>query len=349
MGDMMTRLYQIRSVYVPAIVCIGLLTSWAYGLDNPPGGALASERPRVIVSSDIGGGDPDDFQSMVHYLTYADCFDTEGLISSPPGKGRKKDILEVITAYEQDYKNLKKHSAKYPSADELRKITKQGAIDPAPKAGYGKPTEGSRWIVKQARRKDPRPLYVVVWGSVTDVAQAVHDEPGIKNKIRVYYIGCWNTRHDVPARDYLLEHHRDLWWIETDTTFRGMYIGGNNKGDLNNRDFVKLHVKGHGALGDLYWLKKKNIKMGDTPSVLYLLRGKLDDPGGESWGGRFRRDPERRSHWIDIDKPMYKQDDFPGAKTVNKWREKYLRDWQRRMDWAKGSGRETLPTSSAPP
>jgi hypothetical protein len=28
---------------------------------------------------------------MVHYLTYADIFDTEGLLSSPPHKGRKKD------------------------------------------------------------------------------------------------------------------------------------------------------------------------------------------------------------------------------------------------------------------
>ncbi|MHC4367856.1 MAG: nucleoside hydrolase-like domain-containing protein, partial [Planctomycetota bacterium] len=45
------------------------------------------ERPRVIVSTDIGGGDPDDFQSMVHYLVYADVFETEGLISSPPQGG----------------------------------------------------------------------------------------------------------------------------------------------------------------------------------------------------------------------------------------------------------------------
>ena len=44
----------------------------------------SAEKPRVIVSTDIGGGDPDDFQSMVHYLVYADLFDTEGLVSSPP-------------------------------------------------------------------------------------------------------------------------------------------------------------------------------------------------------------------------------------------------------------------------
>ena len=42
-------------------------------------------RPRVIVSTDIGGTDPDDFQSMVHLLLYADVLDLEGLISSPYG------------------------------------------------------------------------------------------------------------------------------------------------------------------------------------------------------------------------------------------------------------------------
>ena len=47
-----------------------------------PRGALYGERYRVIVTTDIGGSDPDDFQSMVHYLLYSDLFDTEGLVSS---------------------------------------------------------------------------------------------------------------------------------------------------------------------------------------------------------------------------------------------------------------------------
>src|SRR5687768_14171446 len=59
-----------------------------------------AERPRVIVSTDIGGTDPDDFQSMVHFLLYADMFEVEGLISSPYGPGRREHILGVIDRYE---------------------------------------------------------------------------------------------------------------------------------------------------------------------------------------------------------------------------------------------------------
>jgi alpha-L-fucosidase len=314
--------------------------------ENPQGGALAGQRPRVIVSSDIGGGDPDDFQSMVHYLTYADIFDTEGLISSPPHKGRKKDILEVLDAYQKDYSNLKKHSPHFPTPDALHRITKQGAIDAAPPEGYRQPTEGSKWIIQQAHRDDPRPLYVIVWGSITDVAQALHDDPTIKNKIRVYYIGCWNTRNDKHSREYVYNKHPDLWLIETDTTFRGMYLGGNKKGDLHNRTFVKQHVKGHGALGDLYWNKKKDIKMGDTPSVLYLMRGNPGDPTSEHWGGMFRKDAHGPNYWTDLNDPKYQHKEFPGANTVNKWRVNYLRDWQIRMDWAKGPTQTQPPTST---
>ena len=74
------------------------------------------ERPRVIVSSDIGGTDPDDFQSMVHFLVYADMFDVEGLISSPYGPGRREHILQVIDRYARDYPNLKTHSSRVSGA-----------------------------------------------------------------------------------------------------------------------------------------------------------------------------------------------------------------------------------------
>src|SRR4030043_134418 len=69
----------------------------------PGRGALAGYRYRVLVSTDIGGTDPDDFQSMVHFLVYADCFDVEGLVSTSFGPtGRKENILEVIDCYAQD-------------------------------------------------------------------------------------------------------------------------------------------------------------------------------------------------------------------------------------------------------
>ncbi len=83
----------------------------------------------MLVSTDIGGSDPDDFQSMVHFLVYSDLFDVEGLVSSPWGPGRKRHILEVIDRYEADYPSLRTWSERYPSPERLRSITKQGETE----------------------------------------------------------------------------------------------------------------------------------------------------------------------------------------------------------------------------
>jgi hypothetical protein len=67
------------------------------------------QRPRILRSTDIGGTDPDDNQSMIHYLMYSDLFEIEGLVSSPSfGEGSKEEIIRMIDLYEQDYPKLKK-------------------------------------------------------------------------------------------------------------------------------------------------------------------------------------------------------------------------------------------------
>lgn len=53
--------------------------------------SVIEEKPRVLISTDIGGTDPDDNQSMAHLLMNSDRFDLEGLVSSSFGTGSKGD------------------------------------------------------------------------------------------------------------------------------------------------------------------------------------------------------------------------------------------------------------------
>ena len=259
----------------------------------PSRGALAGERHRVLVSTDIGGTDPDDFQSMVHLLVYADVLDLEGLVSSPYGPGRKEHILEVIDCYARDFPNLKPYSPRYPAPEALRAVTRQGETEAAPYAGVRHTTEGSEWIATCARRDDPRPLHVLVWGGIEDLAQALHDAPDILPRLRVYYIGGPNKKWGPNAYHYIATHHPTLWIIEANSTYRGWFVGGNQQGEWGNKEFVGRHVNGHGALGDLFVSKKDDLKMGDTPSVAWLLLGTPDDPSKPGWGGQFVRAWER--------------------------------------------------------
>jgi hypothetical protein len=272
-------LASITLAMLPA--CVGTQVS------NPTAGA---PRFRVLVSSDIGGTDPDDFQSMVHLLLYADTFDLEGLIASPYGPGRQRHILEVIDCYERDYPNLKTYSDQYPPAAALRAITKQGSPDTHDHTGLSKPSEGSDWIIRCARRPDPRPLHVLVWGGLDDLAQALHDAPDILPKLRVYWIGGPNKKWSVDAYNYLEQNHPRLWMIEANATYRGWFTGGNQQGEWGNQEFVTRHIAGHGALGDYFNTQLKGvIKMGDTPSVAWLLHGDPADPTQPGWGGKFVR------------------------------------------------------------
>ena len=97
---------------MPAILFVALATQ-AQERGNPPGGALAGDRPRVIVSTDIGGSDPDDFQSMVHFLVYGDGGKYVGEFEKylhnlanglPSAEAFKRSFGEDIAAFENRWK-----------------------------------------------------------------------------------------------------------------------------------------------------------------------------------------------------------------------------------------------------
>src|SRR5690606_42057525 len=84
-------------------------------------------KPRILISTDIGGTDTDDNQSMAHLLMYSDLFSIEGLVSSPSyGKGSKEEILRMIGLYEKDLPQLRKHNNNLQEPDYLRSVVKQG-------------------------------------------------------------------------------------------------------------------------------------------------------------------------------------------------------------------------------
>ncbi len=108
-------------------------------------------------------------------------------------------------------------------------------------------------------------------------------------------------------------------------------MGGFQDDDYGNETFVSQHIKSHGALGNLFYDKKKDIKMGDTPSVLFLLDGNPEDPESPSWGGHFQKTNHGPNYWTDFPDPALEENNRPGAKTVNRWRKEFLDDWKKRM------------------
>lgn len=248
-------------------------------------------KPRILISSDIGGTDPDDNQSMIHFLMYSDRFNTEGLISSPSyGHGSKQNILEMIALYEKDLPKLQQHGKGFPPPVALRAITKQGRQGAAPLAGYTTATEGSDWIVKCARKKSSQPLWVLVWGGLDDLAQALHDAPDIRKNIKVYWIGGPNKKWSVNSYAYIVEHFPDLWFIEVNSSYYGFFSNNGMPDSVKTTTYYDKYISNAGYMGkDFKKYYNGNVKMGDTPSLLYMMDGDPANPIKESWGGSFEK------------------------------------------------------------
>jgi len=311
-----------------ASALIGLSTAVLAG---PSGGLLdGHHKIRIIITSDIDGTDPNDEQSFGHFLIYSFLFDIEGLITSAPG-GKTSGFHAGIDAYEKDYNILRTWSVDYPDPDQLRSVVRAGKTT----MGMGELNDGARLIIEAAKRDDLRPLHIVAWGSMTNESIAVKYAPEIVPKLRLHGIGPWNTYNGDPeANDYLRDNHQDVWWIIDRQTFRGASCGGNQEGDLSDDSFQQYHVAGHGALGDWTASHLDNLKLNQSTTILYLLRGDPYDPTAEHWGGQFATNTDNASvsptFWSDM--AGHKCGIHNGAETVNKWREEWLRDWQEKID-----------------
>jgi len=320
----------------------------------------ADERPRLAVLTDIGG-DPDDQQSLIRLMVYANEFEIEAIIataSGTPGELKtavtRPDLIhEIIGGYEKVLPNLERHARGWPVADLLRRRVKTGN----PRRGRAyigqeHDTDGSRVLIERIDAgSEKRPLHISIWGGQTDLAQALwrvkreRDEAAWRtftNKFRVYDvadqdgIADW-MRGEFAGTNYLLARPAPGQDKRT-ATYRGMYLTGDES--LTSHDWVETNIRSTGPLGALYPTKTWTapnphacLKEGDTPSWFFFLPlGGNDsrDPSKPGWGGQYQRDAD--GWWRDL--PA--KDGFDPRTTVSRWRGDFQRDFARRMAWCKG-------------
>ena len=326
--------------------------------------AAGEAKPRLVVLTDIssltaGVAEPDDGQSLIRLMLYANEFDIEGLIATANmghGQQTRPDLIrQVVDAYETVRPNLLRHDPRYPPADALRGCIKAGQEVAGPRVpveasvGQGRDTEASDWIIRVVDRPDPRPVWVVIWGGSADLAQALWrvrrdrtpDElDRFVSRLRVHAIGDQDS-----TGPWIREQFPGLSTITQRRAYRGMYRGGDPS--LVSSAWVQKNIHGHGPLGDLYpdyrggdiWSGTlgpvRGIKEGDTPSFLTLIPNGLFDPDRPwlgSWGGRFRGEGHQLSDIPDTDIDT-RTDPDPRMSSVYRWRPAFQNDFAARLDW----------------
>lgn len=267
--------------------------------------AQSNDKPNVVVLTDIEA-DPDDTQSLIRLLCYANQLNIEGLIATTSIHQKTmvahESIIEVLGAYDKVRSNLEKHEKGYPTADELKSKVKKGlAVYGMQGVGDGKDSEGSDWIVKILERNDDKPVWFSVWGGPNTLAQALwkikktksqKEAERIYKKVRVYTIsdqddsGPW-IRKTFPHIFFIVTpgyNYTYATWLGI-----GFPMPGSNSEVVSAQWLAKNIQQGHGPLGAMYPDVAYGME-GDTPAFLNLINNGLNDSGHPEyggWGGRY--------------------------------------------------------------
>ncbi|MBX3442596.1 MAG: DUF1593 domain-containing protein [Planctomyces sp.] len=307
------------------------------------------ERIRLIIETDAGG-DPDDEQSLVRFLLYANDFDIEGIIANREHarKGENLNtartgdaiVRRLVEAYGECQPRLVEHDPRYPPVEQLRERTV---------AGYDEMDDGVELIIRVVDADDPRPVWYSDWGTdhmaaennlrrALDRVLAERGPEGyaaFKNKLRLSSTDRFaeHTTTLEPAFPLWVDtwrphygHERWYWQFSEITRYAGGF------------DLERDCRTGHGPLGALYPTNTTHIqKEGDTGSFLYLVPTGMNDPqepGWGSWAGRYgpREDfPGKPYFWAN------QQDDWNGSvhrdNTLARWAAHLQNDFKARLDW----------------
>ena len=282
--------------------CLGFFLCFIFCLACP---AQALDKHRVLILTDMEA-DPDDTQSLVRLLLYANQIDIEGLVATTScwlqNEVNPKSIHKVIEAYAKVHANLAQHEAGFPSAKHLQKLVKQGLPSYGMLAvGENKDSEGSEWIIHRLKAEDPRPLWISVWGGVNTLAQALYkinntfsesEAARLIAKLRVYTIsdqddsGIW-IRNNFPDLFYIVspgDDYGSATWTGINTVVSGM-----DNRRISTAWLAQNIQQQHGPLGAIYPDVAWGME-GDTPAYLSLIPNGLNNPERPewgAWGGRY--------------------------------------------------------------
>ncbi len=285
-------------------------------------------KPRLVVCTDIAPAEvePDDMESMVRLMAYADMFEIEALITSvgwncdPYPKEWSQYLTRVIKAYGIDVPKLMKRSGQkkflswkkengsqrigyWPSAAYIMSRAVMGSMNGGIRSiGENNDSPGSELLIRLADEDDPRPIYVAAWGGANTLAQAIwrvkqtRTDDEVRNfvrKFRVFTI----TDQDMDYAHRMDRARSSHMWLRQEFKDDLQFIwdegAWQEQCELGKQHWAQhqQHIQTKGALGKEYPNYKWGVE-GDTPSFLYVMPNGLNDPEDPTqagWAGYHER------------------------------------------------------------
>ena len=161
----------------------------------------------------------------------------------------------------------------------------KGCAGPLPDEYTPVDSEGARFIIEEALKEDPRPLYVAFQGTITDLAAALLMEPRIKDRLTAIWIGGdqypkggqeFNLMQDIAAANVVFASGVEVWQVPKNV-YKLMNI---SLAELQHRVapcgkvgqyLVKQMVELNDKLAQNPWPHGETWCIGDQPTVGVLL------------------------------------------------------------------------------
>ena len=256
---------------------------------------------RMIVHTDCKNEADDQFAVVHHLLTPK--FLVKGIVAGHFDRSEKMygSGKTASASLEEVHKLLR-----LMDAEEIPAFL--GAEKPMPDEQTPVDSAGARFIIEEALRDDPHPLFIACQGAVTDLASALLLEPRIAKRLTCVWIGGgaypeggpeFNLLQDVAAVNVLMKSEMPLWQIPGNL-YRQMSVSLSE---------LQLHVEPCGAVGKYLFdqLLEVNEDTADLP----------DWPNGESWClgdsptvGIFLDDPNKADTFDEIPAPTIRYEDM---------------------------------------
>ncbi|KAI0174926.1 hypothetical protein BJ166DRAFT_493427 [Pestalotiopsis sp. NC0098] len=291
-------------------------------------------KTRTFILTDILN-EPDDSQSLIRYLLYANSFDTRA----------------ILDTYAEVFNNLNQHIGFEPTYESAESLKLRVSTGPAVygKAAFEEELSPGAALLVSSLQESEEPLFVSLWGGANTLAQALQycsttyscvstpfqtrmtRESGFVQRIRISSI----SSPAMPGPSTRTRPGKGM-------SFSAM-SGANNS--IVSADWLATNIQSAGTLGEIY----PDIAMsmeGDSPSWMWLIENGLsnrDHIEWGSWGGRYDTATIPHGiprHYFDTVDRVYDNDGnfvFTNYATIWRWRQAYQEDFAARMQWSNTS------------
>ena len=246
-----------------------------------------AKKVRMIVHTDCANEADDQFALAHHLMTPK--FLVKGIIGAHFHMASEyRGIADTVGA----------------SVNEIRKILKlmdleeqypvfRGAELPLESETEPRPSDGAEFIIQEALREDPHPLYIACQGSLTDIASAILTEPEICSRITVIWIGGgdrprggeeFNLMQDIAAANVVMKSEAAVWQVPK-TVYKQMAVSLAELqanvypcGELGKYLFTQMVELNKQLAAIPHWPHGEIWGLGDSPTIgLLLAESEKDD------------------------------------------------------------------------